>query len=192
MLSTVFVFRAHLRNTWNTSQKFLIALDKQIWDLTLPRVNSAWPKSSIWDKLSRHGVSACEDKLEVIRSFPTPKNAQQLRSYLGIANYYRRLVEKFSMKTANLRSLLKRDAKFVWNSVHDQEFEFLKNALCSWPILAFPTMQKPYILSTDACSTGISFILSQLDDKGHEPPICFGGRELRKAEINYTVSELDV
>ena len=74
------------------------------------------------------------------------------------------------MKTANLRSLLKRDAKFVWNSVHDQEFEFLKNALCSRPILAFPNMQKPYILSTDACCTGISFILSQLDDKGHEHP----------------------
>jgi len=96
-------------------------------------------------KLSRHGVSACE----VIRSFPTPKNARQLRSYLGIASYYRRFVEKFSMKTVNLRSLLKRDANFVWNSVHDQEFEFLKNALWSRPILAFPNMQKPYILSTD-------------------------------------------
>jgi len=106
-------------------------------------------------KLSRHGVSACVDKLQVIRSFPTPKNAQQLR----IASYYRRFVEKFSMKTANLRSLLERDAKFVWNSVHDQEFEFLKNALCSRLILAFQNMQKPYILSTDACCTGIFFIL---------------------------------
>jgi len=75
-------------------------------------------------KLSRHGVSDCEDKLKVIRSFHTPKNAQQLRSYLGIANYYRRLVEKFSIKTANLRSLLKRDAKFVWNSVHDKSSNF--------------------------------------------------------------------
>jgi len=142
-------------------------------------------------KLSRHGVSACEDKLEVIRSFPTPKNAQQLRSYLGIANYYRTFVEKFSMKTANLRSLLKRDAKFVWNCVHDREFEFLKNALCSRSILAFPNMQKPFILSTDACCTGISFILSQLDDKGHEHPICYGGRGLRKAEFIYTVPELE-
>ena len=77
-------------------------------------------------KLRRHGVSACEDKLEVIWSFHTPKNAHQLRSYLGIANCYRRFVEKFSMKTPNLRSLLKHDAKFVWNSVHNQEFEFLK------------------------------------------------------------------
>jgi len=80
-------------------------------------------------KLRRHGVSACEDKLEVIRSFHTLKNAQQLRSNLGIANYYRRFVEKISMKTPNLRSLLKRDAKFVWNSVHNQVFEFLKKML---------------------------------------------------------------
>ena len=136
MSTTVFVFRAHVRNIWNTWQIFNRFRQANL------RLNPTKSKFGMAEviylghKLSRHGVSVCEDKLEVTRSFPTPKNTQQLRSYLGIANYYRRFVEKFSMKTANLRSLLKRDAKFVWNSVHDQEFEFLKNALCSRPILA--------------------------------------------------------
>ena len=95
------------------------------------------------------------------------------------------------MKTANLRALLKRDAKFVWNTVHQNEFDFLKDALTSAPILAFPNMQKPFILTTDACMTGISFILSQLDDQGREHVISFGGRGLRKSELNWTVSELE-
>jgi len=98
---------------------------------------------------------------------------------MGLINYYRRFIKHFSMKTANLRSLLKRDAKFLWNSVHQKEFEETKNALCTASVLAFPNMHKPFELHTDACTTGISFILSQSDDNGNEHPICFGGRGLR-------------
>ena len=57
------------------------------------------------------------------------------------------------MKTSNLRNLLKRDVKFVWNSVHQSEFDFLKDASTSAPIVAFPNMQKAFILTTDACTT---------------------------------------
>ena len=70
--------------------------------------------------LSTDGISVDEKKVSVIKIFPVPKNAQQLRSLLGISNYYRRFVKNFSIKTANLRRLLQRDAKFVWNSVHEQ------------------------------------------------------------------------
>ena len=107
------------------------------------------------------------------------------------STYYRRFVKDFSIKTANLRKLLQRDAKFVWKSVHQQEFDFLKNALTSAPILAFPNMQKEFILTTDACTSGIAFILSQLDDQGREHVICYGGRGLRKSEINWSISELE-
>ena len=141
--------------------------------------------------LSKEGIAVDESKVEVIKSFPTPRNTQQVRSILGISNYYRRFLKDYSMKTANLRSLLKRDAKFVWNSAHQAEFDFIKQALTSAPILAFPNMQKPFILTTDACCSGLSFILSQLDNKGQEHVIAFGGRGLRKSEINCTVSELE-
>ena len=141
--------------------------------------------------LSKDGVACDPSKIEVIKSFPVPKNAQQLRSYFGIVNYYRKFIQSFSIKTANLRSLLKRDAKFVWNSVHQQEFDFCKQALTSAPVLGLPNMQKPFILTTDASCSGIGYILSQLDDNGHEHPICFGGRGLKRAEVNYTVSELE-
>jgi len=141
--------------------------------------------------LSKDGISVDQSKVSVIREFPVPTNTQQLRSFLGVANYYRRFIKNFSMKTANLRSLLKRDAKFVWNTVHQTEFDFLKDASTSAPILAFPNMQKPFILTTDACTTGISFILSQLDNQGREHVISFGGRGLRRSKLNWTVSELE-
>ena len=141
--------------------------------------------------LSKDGVSVDDSKVKLIRSHPIPKNAQQLRSFLGIANYYRRFIKHFSIKTVNLRGLLKRDAKFVWNSVHQEEFDFLKNALTSAPILAFPNMQKEMILTTDACTSGIAYILSQLDDQGREHVIAYLGRGLRKAELNYTITELE-
>ena len=98
--------------------------------------------------LSKDGISVDESKVEVITTFPTPQNTQQLRSFLGIASYYKRFIMHFSMKTAHLRSLLKRDAKFIWNSAHEQEFKFSKNALTTAPILAFPNMQKEFILTT--------------------------------------------
>ena len=69
-------------------------------------------------------------------------------------------IKHFSIKTANLRSLLKRDAKFVWNSSRQAEFDFLKQALTFAPILAFPNMQRDFILTTDACTSGIAYILS--------------------------------
>ena len=137
------------------------------------------------------GISVDESKVSVIKTHPTPQNAQQLRSFLGIANYYRRFIKHFSIKTANLRSLLKRDAKFVWNTVHQTEFDFLKEALISAPILAFPNMQKEFILTTDACTSGIAYILSQLDGQGREHVISYGGRGLRNSEINWTISELE-
>ena len=111
--------------------------------------------------LSKDGVACDPSKIEVIKSFPVPKNAQQLRSYFVLVNYYRKFIKSFSIKTANLRSLLKRDAKFVWNSVHQQQFDFCKQALTSAPVLGLPNMQKkPFILTTDASCSGIGYIIT--------------------------------
>jgi len=75
--------------------------------------------------LSKDGVSVDESKVSVIKTFPVPQNTQ-LRSFLGICSFYRRFQKHFARKTANLRSVLKRDAKFVWNSIHQEEFDAQK------------------------------------------------------------------
>ena len=141
--------------------------------------------------LSKDGISVDDSKVSVIQNYPIPQNSTQLRSFLGISNYYKKLIKHFSIKTANLRSFLKRDAKFVWNFSHQAKFDFLKQALTSAPILAFPNMQRDFILTTDACTSGIAYILSQLDDQGREHVIAFGGRGLRRSEVNWSISELE-
>jgi len=78
--------------------------------------------------LSKEGISVDDSKVSVIRTHPVPQKVSQLCSFLGIANYYQSFIKFFFIKTANLRSILKRDAKFVWNTVHQSKFDFLKDA----------------------------------------------------------------
>ena len=88
---------------------------------------------------------------------------------------------------------MKRDAKFVWNSTHQAEFDFLKDALTSAPILAFPNMQRDFILTTDACTSGTAYILSQLDEHNCEHVIAYGGRGLRQeAQLKQGLSDRTV
>jgi len=79
----------------------------------------------------------------------------------------------------------------VWESEQEEAFNFLKDRLCSSPILAFPNMNKEFTVTTDACKTGLGFILSQRDDQGRERVISYNGRATRPYERNYTASELE-
>jgi len=104
----------HLTEIFDRFRSANLRLNPQKCQFALPKV------TYLGHVLSKEGESVDESKVSVIKTFPVPTNSQQLRSYLGIANLYRRFIKHFSIKTANLRSLLKRDAKFVWNSVHQK------------------------------------------------------------------------
>ena len=141
--------------------------------------------------LSSKGVLPNPEKTKVIADFPVPKTRKQVRSFLGIANYYRRFIDRYSTISAPLTSLLKKDTDFLWSSECAEAFNTLKVALSSPPILAFPDLNQDFIVTTDASSTAIGYVLSQLDENGKEHPICYGGRSLRGAEYKYGVSQLE-
>ena len=88
-------------------------------------------------------------------------------------------------------ALLKADAYFEWTKECDQCFNKLKQALANPPVLAHPKMNEPFILSTDASTSGIGYILRQTDTSSREHPIIYGGKSLRKHEKNYPVTELE-
>ena len=85
--------------------------------------------------------------------------------------------------------MLRKDVQFEWTDECNDTFQILKQKLTTAPILAFPDMNKPYILSTDASGSAIGYVLSQLDDKSSERVIAYGGRALRGNELKFPIYE---
>ena len=114
-----------------------------------------------------------------------------LEVYLGLCNYYRKFVKGYSKITNPLNKLLAKDTQFKWTAECHDAFECLKTKLTSAPILAYPDMNQPFILTCDAGSSAIGYILSQIGKDNKEHVITYGGRALRTCEKNYTITELE-
>jgi len=142
-------------------------------------------------KISESGVEPDNRKVEAIENFPQPNTVKQLKSFLGLAGYYRRFVPHFSKIAAPLHKLLKKDAKFAWGE--DQEIAFctLKQKLVSKPILQYPDFSEEFILTTDASNDGAGAVLSQ-DEIGKDLPVAFASRSFNKAERNYSTVEKEL
>ena len=128
-------------------------------------------------------------KIDLVKNFPTPKSQQEVRSFLGLVNYYRRFVKNFSAIAAPLNALLKNQVKFDWNQFADRSFQTIKAALTTAPILAYPDFSRQFILYTDASNQAIGYILGQKDEQGKETVIAYGGRALPGAELRYLITE---
>lgn len=139
--------------------------------------------------ITKDGVQVDVSKTDAVKSFPTPKCTKDVRSFLGLCNYYRKFIHDYSTIIGPLTALLRKDNKFKWCDECQTAFDLLKTALTSPPVLAYPDNSKPFILTTDASGTALGFILGQFDDNGKERVIAFGGRSLNKHERNYTISE---
>ena len=101
-----------------------------------------------------------------------------------------RFIPNFSQKTADLRELLKKDAKFIWTDRQSKAYEILKSELTSDSVLAYYDPVKPCILVTDACNTSIGAILLQKHPDG-ERPVEYVGRSLTDAEKKYNTTECE-
>ena len=105
------------------------------------------------NKKKKKGISPNPDKVRVVKEFPTPTNLKELRSFLGLANYYRRFVRGFSNIANSLNALTKKNVPFVWTVPCAEAFDKLKRALVSAPILAYPNFREPFLLFVDATTS---------------------------------------
>jgi hypothetical protein len=112
-------------------------------------------------KISEQGVEPDNHKVEAIKNFPKPNMAKQLKSFLGLAGYYRRFIPQFSKIATPLHKLLKKDAKYVWEEDQEAAFRTLKQKLMSQPILQYPDFSREFVLTTDASNEGAGTVLSQ-------------------------------
>ena len=97
--------------------------------------------------VSREGVKPDPSKIKAIQEWEPPRNMIEIRSFLGLAGYYRRFVKDFSTVARPLTALLKKNMPFQWNEKCQHSFERLKEALITTPILALPTGSGDYVLT---------------------------------------------
>jgi hypothetical protein len=137
------------------------------------------------------GISIDREKFSVVENFPVPTTVKGVRSFLGLANYWRRFLKNFSQTSAPLRNLLKTGVPFEWTQECQTALEQIKRSLITAPVLRLPRFQDGFILTTDASYKGISYILSQRDENGKEDPVAYGGRGLRPNETRWPVTHLE-
>jgi hypothetical protein len=137
-------------------------LQKDRWKVKLSKCKFAQRHISyLGYVISDQGVSTDPMKISAVVQWPTPSSAKELRSFLGLAGYYRKFVKNFGVISKPLTELLKKNVVFAWTSVHDKSFSALKKSLISAPILALPDFSKPFYIETDASGTGIGAVLMQ-------------------------------
>ena len=131
-------------------------------------------------------------KLSIVRDFPRPKTAKHIKIFLGLCNYYRRFVENFSQISAPMRDLLKKDVRFIWTDKCEDAFNKLKTAFITAPVLVLPEFNKSIILTCDASTTDVGYVLSQNDEGGRKHVICYGGRRLRSNQTKWCITDLQL
>jgi len=133
------------------------------------------------------GVATDPSKIELVKDWPTPLDVKEVRSFLGLASFYRRFVPTYAEIAAPLHALTAKNKQFDWTLNCDRAFVQLKYALISSPILAMPIDGDPFLLDTDACDVSIGAVLSQVQN-GVERVIAYASRSLSKPERNYCVT----
>ncbi|GJR38616.1 putative nucleotidyltransferase, ribonuclease H [Tanacetum coccineum] len=137
--------------------------------------------------VSADGISMDPAKVEAITKWPRPTTVTEVRSFLGLAGYYRRFVEGFSLLALPLTKLMRKGEKFVWNEEREKSFEELKRRLVSSPILTLPSGTGGYQIYSDASKKGLGCVLMQ-----HGKVIAYASRQLKPYEENYPTHDLEL
>ncbi len=136
-------------------------------------------------------IEPMECKVLAVQKFAQPRSKKQVRSFLGLSGHYRKFIPEFSMVTSPLSDLTKKNMSksIKWTSQCEKAFGQLKQALTKAPVLIRPDWDKPFILQTDASTTGLGYVLSQINADEEEHPIAFDTKKLLPREINYSAIE---
>ena len=140
-------------------------------------------------RLSGSGLSTSSKKVEAVHLAPVPTNVQQLRSFLGMVNYYGKFISNLASILHPLNSLLKQNQKWKWTQECQKAFETAKEKLAQAPVLAHYDAALPLRLAGDASNSGLGVVLSHCLPDGSERPVAYASRTLTCSEQNYSQLE---
>ncbi len=133
-----------------------------------------------------------EVRIKAMAEFELPRTKKQLRSFLGSMSYYRQFIDGYARLSSMLSPAvaLKAPQGVVWTEGMTAAFRELKLSLCNHVVLTIPGPEDEFVLYTDASGDGIGGCLHVNRSDGEEP-VAFYSRQLRPAERNYSVTELE-
>ena len=135
-------------------------------------------------EVSVEGIRPCKDKVKAILQLPTPQNVTQLKSFLGMLNYYSKFVPQIAGKLRIFYDLLMKGVDYKWSKECGKTFEICKKLLLENNLLHHYDASKPIVILCDACSYGVGAVLCNFVD-GEEKPVFFVSSTLSRAEQNY-------
>ena len=139
-------------------------------------------------RVDSKGLSVLPEKTRAVLDAPTPRNREELQSFLGMVNFYGRFIPNCSSLLAPLYSLLRADQKWRWTAKETKVVSVVKEKICKAPVLMHFDVRKPIVLSCDASPYGLGVVLAH-SVGGFEHPVAFASRVLSSAEKNYSQIE---
>jgi hypothetical protein len=127
--------------------------------------------------LTAEGIAVDLEKVEAVFNWQRPTNVSEIRSFLGLAGYYRRFIEGFSKIARPMTELLKKEKKFAWTESCERSFQELKQRLTTAPVLTLSDIHRDFVIYYDASRQGLGCVLMQ-DGK----VIAYASRQLRTHE----------
>ena len=140
-------------------------------------------------RIDAEGIHTTNDKLQAIVQAPAPRNIQELRSFLGLINYYGKFIPNAAAILHPLNELLRKDSKWKWSRQCQDSFEKAKEALMSSKVLMHYNPSMPIRMSGDASAYGIGAVIAHVLPDGSECPVAFASRTLTPSERNYAQVE---
>ena len=171
----------HLRNVLSKLREHQLFVKKEKCEFTQQEI------LFLGDKVSKGMVMMDEGKMQAILDWPPPSKVTELRSFLGLANYYRKFIQGYSKKVAPFTDLLKNDKKWVWIDACQEVFKKLKVAVSSEPVLRLPDFELPFKVHTNASDKAIGGVLVQ--EKRH---VAYESRKLNEAERKCSAHEKEM
>ena len=139
-------------------------------------------------RVSGKGIQPLIDRVKAITEMTAPTSVTGVRSFLGMAGYYRQCIKDYARMAAPLTNLLKKREPFRWGPEETQAFQQIKQALTTAPILAHPDPKQPYQLYTDASNEAVGAILTQ-NDRGINRPVAYLSHKLSGPQLRWPTIE---
>ena len=145
--------------------------------------------SNIWNIESTEGLHATDGKLQAILQAPSPRNVQELWSFLGLVNYYSKFIPNLATVLHPLNQLLRQNCRWRWDQPCSSAFAAAKQQLASSSVLTHYNPALPIRMAGDASAYGIGAVISHIMPDRSERPIAFASRTLSSSERNYAQVE---